>query len=120
MKQFAQKFQNHKELGGKRAIYDDCSVAATVGWIKFFDNPKAYGLPLVIDGNASFGFMCAEGMKMCSGQFVNAETGEITEVYKIILPTHYKRDGDGKKEKMINPEIWQVELEELKVENAQQ
>jgi hypothetical protein len=118
MKQFAEKFQNHKDLGGRRAIYDDCSVAATSGVVKFFDNPKAYDLQLVIDGNASFGFMCTEGMKMSLNKSVDSETGEIIETYKMILPTHYKRDGDGKKEKMTNPEIWQIEPDELEAENA--
>jgi hypothetical protein len=118
MKQFAQKFQNHKDLGGRRAIYDDCSVAATMGIIKFFDNPAEYGLKLVIDGNASFGFMCTAEIKMCVTQSIDAATGEIIQIYKMILPTHYKRDGDGKKEKMVNAKIWHVESEEMEIKNA--
>ncbi|WP_052454743.1 AAA family ATPase [Rickettsia hoogstraalii] len=108
MKQFAQKYQNYKGLGGRRAIYDDCSVAATQGIIKFFDNPEEYGINLV-GKNASFGFMCSENMYMNTIKVINGETNEITKDYIKILPTHYKEECDGRKTVMINNENWNVE-----------
>ncbi|WP_375331657.1 AAA family ATPase [Candidatus Tisiphia endosymbiont of Temnostethus pusillus] len=112
MKQFGEKFRNTNDLGNKRAICDDCSAAATKGLIKFFDNPKDYGLKLVKEGKANFGFMCTEGMRMYLGESIDANTGEISKNYKAILPTHYKRDGDGKKDDVLNPKIWHIDLEE--------
>jgi hypothetical protein len=104
MKQFAEKFQNRKDLGGKRGIYDDCSVAATQGIIKFFDNPESYGLPLITDLRKGFGFMCTQDMQMADSITV-PETGEVRECFIIIQPTHYKRDGDGAKVKISMSEI---------------
>jgi hypothetical protein len=104
MKQFAEKFQNRKDLGGKRGIYDDCSVAATQGIIKFFDNPESYGLPLITDLRKGFGFMCTQDMQMADPITV-PETGEVRECFITIQPTHYKRDGDGAKVKISMSEI---------------
>lgn len=112
MKQFGEKFRNTHDLGNKRAICDDCSAAATKGLIKFFDNPEDYGLDLVKEGRANFGFMCTQRMKMYLGSSVDANIGTIAPNYKTILPTHYKRDGDGKKEEVVDPEIWSIDFEQ--------
>lgn len=116
IKQFAEKFRNTNDLGNKRSIQDDCSAAATQGLIKFFDNPKHYGLNLE-NINSSLGFMCIQNMRMYLKKKVNAETGEISEHYIKILPTHYKRDGDGRKEEMINPQIWEIDVKENEVKD---
>ncbi len=99
MQQFAEKFRNCRNLGGKRAIYDDCSVAATQGLIKFFNNPENYGIDLT-DSGKGFGFMCTQNMKIQTGKNLNSETGEMIKNYITIVPTHFKRDGDGKKIKI--------------------
>ncbi|PCJ29622.1 MAG: hypothetical protein COA94_01080 [Rickettsiales bacterium] len=121
MNQFAQKYQNHKDLGGRRSIYDDCSIAATKGDIKFFNNPKDYN-PKISNPEKGFGFMCTEHMKIHISKTVDSDTGEIVENNEIILPTHYKNEGDGRKAEMKYPEIWDVDSEENntinEVENA--
>ncbi|UCM85522.1 MAG: helicase RepA family protein [Rickettsia endosymbiont of Culicoides impunctatus] len=113
MKQFAQKYQNYIDLGGRRAIYDDCSVAATQGVIKFFDNPEEYGIKLASVVNASFGYICTENMMMEKEEVINIETGETIKNYIQIPPTHYKCDGDGRKKKILNNNNWQTDLEKI-------
>ena len=117
MNQFAEKFRSTNDLGNTRAIYNDCSTAATAGLIKFFDNPEHYKLKLEIRSNASLGFMCTKGMRMYLKENINPKTGEISKHYIEILPTHYKRDGDGKKEQMFNPKIWEIDTEEDEVKD---
>ncbi|WP_342270118.1 AAA family ATPase [Rickettsia endosymbiont of Orchestes rusci] len=102
MKQFAQKYQNYRDLGGRRAIYDDCTVAATQGVIKFFDNPEEYGVKLTNTAKAAFGFICTENMQIEIPKIINAETRKITKSYIKILATHYKCECDGRKKPVIN------------------
>lgn len=100
MKQFAEKYQNHIDLGGRRAIYDDCTVAATKGIIKFFDNPEKYNIQFIYTGKG-FGFMCTKNMQM-GVKITNPVNGKIITDYVKILPTHLKNECDGRKEKIIN------------------
>lgn len=91
MKQFADKFQNHQKLGGKRSIYDDCSVAATNSVIKFFNNPEHYGIrddSTSANTNIGFGYICTEDMQ------IENDNGNKVK----ILPTHLKNKKTGKKQ----------------------
>ncbi|NRB10183.1 MAG: AAA family ATPase [Rickettsiaceae bacterium] len=104
MKQFAERFQYHLKLGNSRNIYNECSKAASNGDLKFFDNPKEYGVNLK---NAGFGFLCSENMKIA---MIRSGAGS---KYQAILPTHYKCKYSGRKKKMRNINIWQINYEEV-------
>jgi len=54
--QLAEAFEGKAGLGGERTIRERVSALATQGFIKFFRNSKAYGLPLL--GRSKFGYLC--------------------------------------------------------------
>lgn len=98
MKQFAEKFQNYQGLGGRRSIYDDCSIGATKGLIRFFDNPSKYDLNLK---SAGYGFMCTKDMVIKI-----EDQGTCRKMS--ILATHYKCSEDGRKKEVEDPNTWQL------------
>ncbi|MBL8641914.1 MAG: AAA family ATPase [Alphaproteobacteria bacterium] len=82
--QFAESFENKEGLGSARTIRDRISALATKGYVKFFKNADAYGLPLL--PRSRQGYVCVDGMTLKSGALVMAthmkhpETGEIIPI----------------------------------------
>ncbi|GAB4165598.1 MAG: hypothetical protein Tsb006_5110 [Rickettsiaceae bacterium] len=104
MKQFAEKYQNYQQLGGRRAIYDDCSIAATDGVIKFFNNPRYYGIQTDTNNiSIGFGYMCSRNM-----QIENADGQRIA-----IVPTHFKDKTTAKKQLIRKNHSWPITTELL-------
>ena len=112
MKQFADKFQNHNKLAGKRSIYDDCSIAATNGLIKFFNNPEHYDIradSTNANTNIGFGYMCTENMRM---ENINGDKVKI-------LPTHFKDKTTSKKQPMHKNQSWKTNIKTQKIMEKQ-
>lgn len=65
-RQFAVAFENKAGLDGNTVIRKRLSVLATEGFIQFFRDAKAYGLPL--PGRSRFGSLCIEGMELDSAK----------------------------------------------------
>jgi putative DNA primase/helicase len=82
--QFAESFENKEGLGSARTIRDRISTLATKGYVKFFKNADAYGLPLL--PRSRQGYLCVDGMTLKSGALVMAthmkhpDTGEIIPI----------------------------------------
>jgi putative DNA primase/helicase len=79
--QLAESFENKEGLGSARTIRDRISALASKGYVKFFKNADAYGLPLL--PRSRQGYVCVDGMTLKSGALVMAthmkhpDTGEI-------------------------------------------
>lgn len=82
--QLAESFENKEGLGSARTIRDRISALATKGYVKFFKNADAYGLPLL--PRSRQGYVCVDGMTLKSGALVMAthmkhpDTGEIIPI----------------------------------------
>lgn len=82
--QFAESFENKEGLGSARTIRDRISALASKGYVKFFKNADAYGLPLL--PRSRQGYVCVDGMTLKSGALVMAthmkhpDTGEIIPI----------------------------------------
>jgi putative DNA primase/helicase len=82
--QFAEGFENKEGLGSARTIRDRISALANKGYVKFFKNADAYGLPLL--PRSRQGYVCVDGMTLKSGALVMAthmkhpDTGEIIPI----------------------------------------
>ncbi len=97
--QFCQAFENKAGLGGRHSIHDRIDVLTTKGFIKF--NKEGRG------AKSKYGMMCIEGMEIPRAEpTVDPETGEITDIMTLLLPTHFKQPGDGAILPVENPEIW--------------
>jgi RecA-family ATPase len=96
MNQFAKKFEddanNSHRLGSKRNLYDRLSVAATHGLIKFFCDPRAYGLELK---KSRYGYICTDTTMLKVGEFFKVDSGEIVPKLIQIIPTHKKLAANG-------------------------
>jgi hypothetical protein len=103
--QLAEAFEGKAGLGGERTIRERVSALATQGFIKFFRNSKAYGLPLL--GRSKFGYLCVEGMvlNMLAGE-PDPDTGELPQRALKTLPTHYKCPQSGAAMPVENPDVW--------------
>jgi len=103
--QFATRFENQASLGGYETIRRRLSVLATKGYIKFFRNPDAYGLPPAT--RSKFGYACVEGMRLGPAENrVDPETGEVLDEPRPVLPTHYKCPMSGAVLPVEDPEVW--------------
>jgi hypothetical protein len=60
--QFADRFENQGGLGGKDTIRERLGVLTTKGYVKFFRDHDAYGLPPAT--RSKFGYLCVEGMHL--------------------------------------------------------
>lgn len=82
--QFAESFENKEGLGSARTIRDRISALANKGYVKFFKNADAYGLPLL--PRSRQGYVCVDGMTLKNGALVMAthmkhpDTGEIIPI----------------------------------------
>lgn len=82
--QFAESFENKEGLGSARTIRDRISALANKGYVKFFKNADAYGLPLL--PRSRQGYVCVDGMTLKNGGLVMAthmkhpDTGEIIPI----------------------------------------
>ena len=85
MKSFAMKFQYTYKFLGRDFIYDDLDcIARVTQLIKFFNNPKDYGLKLDIKKSGRIYktqtmLMCTETMRL-----------QVLDNFLKISPTHYK------------------------------
>jgi putative DNA primase/helicase len=110
--QFAERFENGAGLGGRSTILERISVLTTKGYIKFFRNPEAYGLPEL--SRRRQGYLCVEGMQLGKSQDVVDEvTGEVSEAIHPLLPTHYKCRQSGAILEVESPDIWVYHDEEM-------
>lgn len=82
--QLAESFENKEGLGSARTIRDRISALANKGYVKFFKNADAYGLPLL--RRSRQGYLCVDGMTLKNGALVMAthmkhpDTGEIIPI----------------------------------------
>ena len=88
--QFAETYENKAGLGSNRAIRDRLNVLATKGYVKFFRNADAYGLPHA--QRSRQGYLCVEDMTLGQEQRV--------------LPTHFKHPQTGDIIPVDDPQIW--------------
>ncbi len=88
--QFAETYENKAGLGSNRAIRDRLNVLATKGYVKFFRNADAYGLPHA--QRSRQGYLCVEDMTLGQDQRV--------------LPTHFKHPQTGDIIPVDDPQIW--------------
>lgn len=96
--QFTQVWEHKAGLGGRHSIRDRVEVLASKGYIKFTKEGAA---------RSKNGFLCVEGMEVPTERTeINPITGEITPVYKHLLPSHYKSPSDGAIIPVEDPEIW--------------
>lgn len=102
--QFAEKFESKGGLGAERTIRERIGVLTTQGYIKFFQDPKNYGLPPA--GRSRYGYMCVEDMWIPDEEIVDEETGEITQPKIGIKPTHYKCSQNGTVLPVENADVW--------------
>ncbi len=103
--QFAEKFENKAGLGARATVAERISVLATKGYIKFFRNPKDYGLPKLKRGG--YGYLCVEGMRLGPPrEAADSNTGEIVMTTLEVLPTHYKSAMTGAILEVENPHLW--------------
>jgi len=103
--QFATRIENQASLGGYETIRQRLSVLATKGYIKFFRNPDAYGLPPAT--RSKFGYACVEGMRLGPAENrVDPETGEVLDEPRSVPPTHYKCPMSGAVLPVEDPEVW--------------
>jgi len=88
--QFAETFEDRKHksygFGSKHSIIDRLSVAATCGYLKFFNNPSTYGLKI---RKSRYGYLCTDNT-LLKGEIMDSSTGEVTERSLQVYPTHYK------------------------------
>ena len=101
--QFAEKFENKGGLGSKYTIRERLSVLATKGFVKFLRNGSAFGYPVV---RSRFGYLAVEGMHFGPEQSVDPETGEVLEISRPVLPSHYKCPQSGVCLQVENPSVW--------------
>ena len=102
--QFVERFENQAGLGGKETIRDRLNVLATKSYIKFLRDYPQYGLP---GARSRFGYMCVETMRLGPTEtVVDPETGEVEDVLKQLLPTHYKCPMSGAVLPVEDPETW--------------
>jgi AAA domain len=103
--QFADRFENQGGLGGKDTIRERLGVLTTKGYVKFFRDHDAYGLPAA--SRSKFGYLCVEGMHLGPvEESVAPDTGEIVTTAQWVLPTHYKCPQSGAVLPVENPEVW--------------
>lgn len=109
--QFAESFENRAGLGGRSTVAERIGVLATKGYVKFFQNPRDYGLP--VPTRSKFGYLCVEDMALLrpAGE-PDPDTGEVHEALVPVLPTHYKCRQSGAVLPVENPEIWIYQEEE--------
>ena len=102
--QFAEGFEGKAGLGGERTIRERLSALSTQGYIKYFRNASAYGLP---PARTKFGYLCVEGMVLLSvlGE-PDPDTGEVPMRELAVLPTHFKCPQSGAALPVENPEVW--------------
>jgi AAA domain len=101
--QFAEKFENKGGLGSKYTIRERLSVLATKGFVKFLRNGSAFGYPVV---RSRFGYLAVEGMHFGPEQSADPETGEVLEISRPVLPSHYKCPQSGVCLQVENPSVW--------------
>jgi hypothetical protein len=103
--QFAESFENQAGLGGRSTVAERIGVLATKGYVKFFKNPRDYGL--TAPTRSKFGYLCVEGMALLrpTGR-PDPDTGEIHEAPMVVLPTHYKCRQSGAVLPVENPSVW--------------
>lgn len=109
--QFAESFENQAGLGGRSTVAERIGVLATKGYVKFFQNPRSYGLPM--PARSKFGYLCVEGMTLlCATGPPDPDTGEVTAGPAPVPPTHYKCRQSGAVLPVENPEVWVYQDEE--------
>ncbi|EXI92806.1 MAG: hypothetical protein AW12_00286 [Candidatus Accumulibacter sp. BA-94] len=103
--QFSMTFENHGGLGADRTIRERIAVLATKGYIKFFRNGEAYGLPRC--KGSKQGYLCVEDMRLrrVVGD-PDPDTGEFAEEEFLVLPTHYVSPQTGMNLPVENPHAW--------------
>jgi hypothetical protein len=110
--QFAETFENKAGLGGLSTIRERLSVLATKGYVKFVKDEAARALGLD-SARLKFGFLCVEGMVLGPlGEAVDDETGEIVQLGRPVLPSHYKCPQTGAALPVENPSMWVYREEE--------
>ncbi len=109
--QFAESFENQAGLGGRSTVAERIGVLATKGYVKFFQNPRDYGLPMPT--RSKFGYLCVEDMALLRPKGEpDPETGELREALVPVLPTHYKCRQSGAVLPVENPDVWIYQDEE--------
>jgi len=103
--QFAKVYENQGGLGATRTIIERISVLATKGYVKFFRNPDAYGLPR--RKGSRQGYLCVEDMRLkrVVGE-PDPDTGELFVEELLVLPTHYTCPQTGMSLPVENPHTW--------------
>ncbi|PCJ28758.1 MAG: hypothetical protein COA94_03465 [Rickettsiales bacterium] len=106
MNQFAEAFEDQEDnnygFGSKRSINERLSIASTQGLMKFFNDPKLYGIDIK---KSNYGYLCCENTMLKIGEIIDSETGEITDKMIHIKPTHYKCRLNGELLVIKNSEI---------------
>jgi putative DNA primase/helicase len=95
---FCQVWEHKAELGGRHSIRDRIEVLTSKGYIKFVKEGAA---------RSRNGFLCVEGMETPTDKTdVDPVTGEITTIFKRLLPTHFRSPSDGGLMPVEDPEVW--------------
>ncbi len=109
--QFAESFENQAGLGGRSTVAERIGVLATKGYVKFFQNPRDYALPMPT--RSKFGYLCVEDMALLRPKGdPDPETGELLQALVPVLPTHYKCRQSGAVLPVENPDVWIYQDEE--------
>jgi putative DNA primase/helicase len=108
--QFAETFEGQAGLGANRTINERLSVLATKGYIKYFRNAGAYGLPSM--RGSKHGYLCVEDMVLRTEGKPDPETGELSVTDVPVLPTHYKCPQTGAPLPVEDPTVWLYHEEE--------
>jgi putative DNA primase/helicase len=81
------------------------ACSTTKGYVKFFRDHDAYGLPPAT--RSKFGYLCVEGMYLVPlEEAVDPDTGEVVTTARWVLPTHYKCPQSGAVLPVENPQAW--------------
>jgi len=95
---FCQVWEHKAELGGRHSLRDRIDVLTSKGYIKFVKEGAA---------RSRNGFLCVEGMEVPTEKTeVDPVTGEITTIFKRLLPTHFRSPSDGGLMPVEDPEMW--------------
>ena len=104
-RQFARNFESKGGLGSHSSIYTRINVLATQGDIKFFNEP--HPVTKHSTQGSDRGYLCVPDMRLGPiTERLDPETGEVSEEFIPIKPTHFKDKQTGVLLPVEDPNVW--------------
>ena len=104
-RQFARNFESKGGLGSHSSIYTRINVLATQGDIKFFNEP--HPVTKHSTQGSDRGYLCVPDMRLGPiTERLDPETGEVSEDFIPIKPTHFKDKQTGVLLPLEDPNVW--------------